>query len=492
VTSVIQPVIAQSIHHFRPLTVAISNDSIMATWPSYGYYFSLETADSLSPAVWTGMSPIGTNPGSKLQATLPMTNSQQFFRFKGQTIPLFRFAIFYNDLLEFTTAATMVIHGPVHANADIYVGSSAALTFYNTVTSGGNVLKPSLWAGSTNFIGAINYDGGDPVTNVAPLGLPIGTNNTAAALREVLYPPPAGEDVASQMGQQRFYHKAQINIMVSNTTAVVWVKTNIDDLSSNVIPWTNFSVFLNTNVTFTDQREASKTVKTTQIDIGKFRVWASTNSAVVGKGLTTNMPLILYVADFRTNNSTTLTAIRLTNGTVLPAGGLTVATPNPLYVMGNYNTPTSANVASTNTSGTAPASLLSDALTILSTAWVSGNYDSKSSQDFGNRPAATTTVNAAILTGMVYSTGPAKNQFSGGIHNLPRLLEDWTGDTLWLNTSMVNLFNSAMATNQFIYPGEVGDYYNPPSRKFTFDPNFTDLAKLPPGTPLVTVSLPAN
>jgi hypothetical protein len=407
------------------------------------------------------------------------------------SLPLFQFAIFYNSLLEFSTAATMEVRGPVHANADIYVGSASALTFYNAITCTGSIIKKNPWAGSSSMSGAITYNV-SPKTNVTSLILPIGTNNTADAVRQVIYPPPAGEAITSEMGQQRYFNKAQLNLVVSNSTVTAWVKQNIDDLSSNTIPWTNFNnTFISTNVTFTDQREASKTVKTTQIDVGKLRVWLSTNSTVLSKlGSSpnpTNLPLTLYVADFRTNSSTTMTAIRLTNGTVLPAGGLTVATPNPLYVMGNYNTPSSANVASTNTSGTAPASLLSDALTILSTAWVSGNYDTKSTQDFGNRPAATTTVNAAMLTGVVYSTGSAKNQFSGGVHNLPRLLENWDGDTLWLNTSIVNLFNSVIATNQFIYPGESGDYYTPPSRKFSFDVNFNDPAKQPPATPQVRV-----
>jgi hypothetical protein len=91
-------------------------------------------------------------------------------------------------------------------------------------------------------------------------------------------------------------------------------------------------------------------------------------------------------------------------------------------------------------------------------------------------------VNAAILTGIVYSTDGSSNHFSGGVMNVPRLLEDWSGDTLTLNTSIVNLFNSARATNRFVNPGV---YYFAPTRQFSFDQNFTHFAKLPPGTPFV-------
>lgn len=92
------------------------------------------------------------------------------------------------------------------------------------------------------------------------------------------------------------------------------------------------------------------------------------------------------------------------------------------------------------------------------------------------------TVNAAMIAGNVLTTGSTATTFSGGVHNLTRLLEDWTGDTLWLNTSIINLYNSVQATHQFEMPGS---YYEPPTRKFSFDLNYTTSTGLPPGTPLV-------
>ena len=89
-----------------------------------------------------------------------------------------------------------------------------------------------------------------------------------------------------------------------------------------------------------------------------------------------------------------LTAVRLKNGTTIPTNmvniagnnqpsGFTVATPNPLYVWGNYNCPNSAYLDTTNTTYDSdyPASLVSDALTILSPNWV----DSQSATSFGQR-----------------------------------------------------------------------------------------------------------
>jgi hypothetical protein len=384
---------------------------------------------------------------------------------QAASVPLFQFAIFYNSLLEFTTA--------------------------------GAVLKPLPWAGATSYGGTIAYNGGNPVTNYTTLALPIGTNNTAAAVREVLYPPPAGESVSSDMGVSRYYNKAQINIVVSNTTAMLWVKTGASDTASNVVPWTNFSSFVNTNVSFTDQRE-SKTVQTTQIDVGKMLQWMTTNTTLAGKVSTpTNKPITVYVADFRTMSSSTMTGVRLTNGATLPGGGLTFATMNPLYVLGHFNCPNAAYLGTTNTSQSAPASLLGDAITVLSPSW----SDSSSSSSYTTRQAVNTTINAAIVAGNVVSTGSGRSQFSGGVHNLTRLLEDWGSgaDVLTLNTSIINLFNSVIASNKFIYPGDPGCYYTAPARNFSYDVNFNDPAKQPPGTPMLRamirtswVNAPAN
>jgi hypothetical protein len=78
------------------------------------------------------------------------------------------------------------------------------------------------------------------------------------------------------------------------------------------------------------------------------------------------------------------------------------------------------------------------------------------------------------------------------VHNLPRLLEDWNSPstrTLWLNTSIMNLFNSKIATHQFVNPGT---YYDPPTRKFSYDLNFLDPAKQPPGVPCALVLVRLN
>ena len=415
-------------------------------------------------------------------------------------IPLFQFAIFYNSLLEFSTAATMTVIGPVHGNGDIYVGSSSPLTFKSTVSSSGATFVKTPWAGSTiSTSSTINYDGGRPQTNTTTLVLPIGTNNSAAAVQQIVQPPPAGESPASSMGQQRFYNKAQFNIVISNNSVSAWVKrldNNFSVQSSNWVPWTNMTYFINTNNTtaFYDQREnTSKPVGLTQIDIGKYNTWGLTNTQVkntIGTDTSGNgfVPNDIWIADFRTNVANDMFAIRLTNGAALPTNnlGLTVATPNPLYVIGNYNCP-SGYAGTTNTTASMASSFICDALTILSSAWEDSTSSGAYNSGTRNNPTENTTLNVAILAGVVYSTGSAINQFSGGVHNLPRMLENWSSHNLWLNTSIVNLYPSIYANGQFIYPGQAGTYYNPPTRHFTFDTRFTDPAYQPPGTPQLSV-----
>jgi len=417
------------------------------------------------------------------------------------SIPIFQFAIFYNtNQLEFTWAAPFTINGRVHANAPIYTGvsSSSSLTFNSLISTTGTITKKALGGYTVaNMTGSETYNGGQKTNNV-PLTLPLGTNNTW----EMINIPPPGEDVNSTLGTNRYYNKAGMILLVSNSSVTMIVQSTAGDPSPTNVTYsfngasTNSMAGITTNLPFLtitnlfyDARE-SKTVKATQIDMGILKTWATTNSVILAKrpptGANANPMSVLYVADRRTVTASQLAAVRVTDAATLPSFGsgnglgFTVATINPLYVLGNYNEPNSSYLGTTNTSLTVPASLAADALTVLSPSW----SDGLSTGSLGNRNPSADTINAAILTGTVFTTGTDSSTFSGGVHNLPRLLEDWsTSIQLTLNTSIVNLFASVYATNQFQLPGV---YYNAPSRKFSFDVNFTDPAKQPPGAPMIT------
>jgi hypothetical protein len=492
-----------------PLVLSGLSDTVTLSWPAFASNFVVESSSDLTSGIWTRETSVVTNNvGDQTFATVPLTSDQRFYRLHGPQVylvPIFQFAVFYDKLMEFTWSATFTANGRVHANGDIYVGGPSALTFNSLVTTAGGIYKTN-WDGHTlsQMTGPINYNGNPPsLTNVSRVALQIATNGTPAGMREIINMPPPGEDPLSDIALQRYYNRFGVDLLVSNLTVTVYLRNSLTGtpVSLSVTNWGTNSLsllstfpFLSVTNSFMDQRELSKTVRVAQIDVGLYSQWLANNPTVGATFLGPYVfPNVLYVADNRTSaTNTDLFAVRLVNGAILPANGIstptgwTVATPNPLYVQGHYNIGPGGTPGGTDTSKTFPASLVSDALTILSPNW-QDSQSSLSIADGSKSKAINTTVNAAILTGIVYSTDGASNHFSGGVMNVPRLLEDWTSVTLTLNTSFVNLFDSARATNWFRNPGA---YYYAPTRAYSFDRNFTNWTKLPPATPLLKVVVP--
>jgi len=248
---------------------------------------------------------------------------------------------------------------------------------------------------------------------------------------------------------------------------------------STTIPTNELALFVSIVNSFVDNREG-KTVNPIDIDIGALTSWSETNSslrpALIAVNSSTYVMDSIYIVDSRNLSSSSLGAVRVFNGTNLPPNGLTVATGRPLYVWGDYNELNAANLGTADTSATHPASLVADAITILSDAWVDSSPD--------NTPAANTTINAAILTGDVPTT---LGLYSGGMENFPRFLENWGASvansavpaTNTYNGSMVKMFPSLYATGVW---GQA-NVYTPPARNWAYDANFNDPTKLPPKTP---------
>ena len=390
-------------------------------------------------------------------------------------IPIFQYAVFYNIVMEYTPQPPMNVGGPVHGNADIYMNPAGPLEFLNDVTCSGTIVAGPNPVGPFGNLGGTTTYLGAHDSGVSTLSLPIGTNNSPAAVVQVLDIPPSTEDPLSSMGQQRYYNEADLIVVVSNSTISVtsgrW-NSFATSLNTNEV-----FLFVSTNTSFYNKREA-KTVRSIDMDIGKLDLWNATNTSV-RPYLPPHDVRVVYVADKRTLAGTEESGVRLVNGATLPPQGLTVATPCPLYIQGNYNCPAAA-LGTTNTSGTLPASVACDAVTVLSTTWNDGN----SSKSLSSRIAGNTTVNAAFLTGIVATTSASD---SGGVENFPRFLEDWTGDTLTYNGSMIAMFYSRVATGLWKGIGSTYDIYNPPNRNWALDQNFQYGDKLPPATPSLTV-----
>ena len=205
---------------------------------------------------------------------------------------------------------------------------------------------------------------------------------------------------------------------------------------------------------------------------------------------------VVYISDITnadqygntsSNGNGALDAIRIQKGAVLPDNGLTIASDGGVYVQGDYNTggtyapgstvrtsqpasdlSTNPTAYTANNYTTKPASIMGDAVMILSDNW----QDSNSSLTLASRVPSSTTFNAAIVSGDVLTTSTAE---SGGAHNFPRFLENWGGINFTYHGSMDELYASKHFTGTY---GKT-NVYGAPSRLWYFDTSF--LKRPPPG-----------
>jgi hypothetical protein len=416
------------------------------------------------------------------------------------SIPVFQYQVFYAPDLEVNPSSALTIRDRVHCNGTLYSQPAGLTLFQGPVTASRRIVRQKHPLDPTLRSGTLALFQGSYESGVNSLNLPLGTNTTPAGFHSIIEIPPAGESINSTMGRQRLYNKADLIILVSNNVGIA--RSGAYNNFSVIVPWTNlaetvsitggkgkaggngngkargkknqqgitnvYDGVISTNSTFFNAR-ANKTNQCTEIDIGEFLKKFSYLQTVLGRPVRT-----LYVADMRTQTPSTQSGVRIVNGDVLPTTGLTIVTPNPLFIEGDYNVPLSA-LGTTNTSGTAPAALIGDGITFLSEAWLEAN----SGLPLTSRIATNATINAALIAGIVPSSG---GYYSGGLENLPRLLEDWTGKTLTINGSFVCLYYSTIATSPW---GASPDVYKPPTRNWWFDPRFNSPSGLPPNTPEV-------
>ncbi len=216
-------------------------------------------------------------------------------------------------------------------------------------------------------------------------------------------------------------------------------------------------------------------------------------------------------------------------------GGFTVASENPVYIQGNYNsncpaasatgqcTPNNVTYDTSWTSAAqvphSAAAIIADAVTMMSNNWqdwgctpVAGACTGALNTTTGsmlnptnpagqsvpantpNRIAISTYYRVAIAAGknIAFTNTAQTPEFAygmdGGVHNFLRFIEDWGGSPalgaqqqLWYQGSIVSLYWSYYNTGPFKCCNTV---YNPPDRQYTFDLLFAQPQNLPPGTPM--------
>jgi hypothetical protein len=169
-------------------------------------------------------------------------------------------------------------------------------------------------------------------------------------------------------------------------------------------------------------------------------------------------------------------------------GGFTVASENPVYVYGNYNSSNNDPFWTNNANNATPhsaASVIADAVTLLSNQWTDLNSLWYTTSP-GNRSAGTDAYYRMAVSGGKNipfpqpSWGAQDYGTDGGMHNFLRYIENWGSVNLWYNGSLVSMYYAEYATGVFKCCNVV---YSPPTRKYYFDTLFLSPQNLPPGTP---------
>lgn len=415
---------------------------------------------------------------------------------EAQLIPIFQFGVFYQSDLEILPGANMTFAGPVHTNGNLYVGvgsgSAPSLSFDSTITAH-NGLYHQRKDGGLIGAGAVNIrDGAGLMQNMNQGGSWLDGNSgnwTAEALNRwsgnvksgvhgvnaLTLPIPSASNPhalierrvdgeSAQVQAQKMDYKAQLRVIdgvaMDQGGAAVELRYCSGGGAFNGSGCPNGQSVVNPlgTSTFYDFREA-KTASATDIDVAKL------NASPVFQALAAaNNGVVLYFSDRRNQGSSTLQdSVRLINGSALPTKGMTLASENPMYVKGDYNT--------TNKQ---PSGLVSDAFNILSNNWNDANSPNT---NLTGKTATATTINSTVVTGNTETSGV---RYNGGFENIHRLHEKWSGVNLTFKGSVVVLHNSRNATGDWVYGG---NYYTAPNRVWSFDTDLADPNYSVPGLP---------
>ncbi|MGH9444711.1 MAG: hypothetical protein ACRD3O_03165 [Terriglobia bacterium] len=174
------------------------------------------------------------------------------------------------------------------------------------------------------------------------------------------------------------------------------------------------------------------------------------------------------------------------------SGGFTVASENPVYILGNYNANNSTFSDISGVSCHVPASVMGDAVTLLSNSWNDAESFSSPTNSGGRTASAVAYYRTAVMGGstvpFTQPTGYTTYQdfgTDGGVHNFLRMLENWGSSTQYYTGSIADFYYSVQATGVY-KDGLVNSVYSPPARAYSFDTDFESISELPPGTPRFT------
>lgn len=359
--------------------------------------------------------------------------------------PLPGFFAFYNTDLEIQPGPTANFTGRIHTNGNLHIGTESGSTLSlksNLIHASGEMFRHRKEDGRimpgtvrATVYGTGNYqDWPSSLESISPRWESESQSRWNGTIQAHVPTIEAPELGSIEPGG----HFEQVAGLVIRD-GQAYVNGNPVSLPSGTI--SSDSIY--------DARE-EKTIPVTKIDVQKL----GSSGYFPPNG-------ILY-AYHTENSSSSPKGIMLTNGAELPAA-LTTVSNAPVYIKGDYNT------GGGNPTRKKPAMVMADAINLLSNSW-------NGSKKQGNTPppASQTTYNFVVVTGNLETQ---LGQYNGGLENLVRFHENWSGVNCDIRGSFINLWRSKIATGRW---GK-SNVYSPPKRNWDFDQSLEEYDNQPPG-----------
>lgn len=472
--------------------------------------------------------------------------------FQSRLIPMFQFAAFYKKDLEINPGSNMTLQGRVHTNSNLYLspGENATLGITGQVSAQkiyrGRKDKADCRASSTVSIQAMDSTmktltscNGLAATQLGasdfkPFGSRLNVPGPKIEIPEPSKLDPSKDNELFKEADIRFVVTPNPSAFASSTIRVVNADGMTQLAATNYINGPEcrdstgkgplgfseslydkrdreFKQLLDINQTLLMnciQKAATNNPGTFKNAAGEaLRLDDATGNGMAwhfsfgGPGDSYNK----YETDSNGNvvKKATKFGIRVGNAAKLGSSvsgapnikGLTIVSNQSAYLQGDFNK------NGTNGADWRPASVIADAINVLSNSW----QDSTSmyapmlptNPPTAGAPAmaSNTEINAAFLGGVDETKGTAYN---GGLENYPRLHEHWRGSTLTYRGSFVSIGESSHTTSTFPNTCEktaltdvrtLGTgrcVYQAPIRNFNYDTRFNDARNLPPLSPRFT------
>lgn len=454
----------------------------------------------------------------------PETGAAAAYQLRAQvvSINLITFAIFFEDDLEFLPGPTMEVHGPVHTNSNLYLQTHNRLELYEPVRTAGDFIFQGKDGRNLNGDVLVRNDLGQliSVRNSGSNGDPLDSRNpgwTGEALQswqherflssahnvEPLRPPVSPLDPMIELIQrprsessqeyqdltpeeqeqwqmtedEKFSNRAAVTIHVDENggvTATDYYGNDIDlqvgaDLKESednpgeyeknnddghYILENNASV--GTSQRFREGREDCD-VAPVDIYMDNLLEQVSGHLDVASSSPEDNRSGLIYITRDEPSDGS-MPAVRLRNASEIDReDGISIASDKPVYVEGHFNR-----------DNTKPVLVAGDAVAMLSCNW----QDHNSFSGLNNRIAKDTEHHLVVMTGSSETVG---NDYGGGVENIYRYLEEWSGKTHFFRGSLICLWPSQIADGEWSY----GSYYKAPSRDWGYDDLYTTTS--PPG-----------